>query len=85
MTSPSWQFTSTVGPCRKLRVQVPSLRACLRAALFSDYIEFQQRSLKIEVADGCAQCIQMSLVDNTRDYSLQTAECFFGVPIACIE
>jgi len=57
----------------------------LRAALFGNAIEFQQRRRKIEVADGCAQRIQVRLVDNTRYNVLQTAKCFLGTAIARIE
>ena len=46
---------------------------------------FSNARLKIEVADGCAQRIQMRLVDNPCDYFLETAKCLLGIPIACIE
>jgi len=53
--------------------------------MFGDAIEFHQRRRKIEVADGCAQSIQVRLVDNARNHVPQTAKRFLGTAVARIE
>src|SRR6185369_2873954 len=57
----------------------------ISCTLFGNPIEFHQRCLKIEVADGGAQGLQVRLLDNTRYCALQTAKCLFSAAITCPE
>src|SRR4029077_6842964 len=53
----------------------------ISCTLLGDPIEFHQCCLKIEVADGGAQGIQLRLLDNARYRALHTAKCLFSAAV----